>query len=244
MNIKRIPLKQTILTLIFSWMLMLSCNKDNHFPVPVHTICETQLENPSGRSYSSDSIIAFTCYKNLCGILPVSLKNYWVYEDSLFVDGKFSQTRLDTLRFSNSWKSLADDLIWWQSNIEVGLPPLLYSNDSSLFQMNNRLFTSGIKDVKKEFGLFAGDSVKYLTSFSDDAAALGRSVKIGTAIKTRAGTFTNCLFFEKNARNYRRDGIYFSPGIGVVKYVHEIAPMGTFNVQLQKISTLIAFHIE
>jgi len=244
MKIKRIPLKQTILTLILGWMFMLSCSKDNQIPVPVFTTCEIQLDNPSGRVYTSDSVVAFSCYKNLCGILPLSLKNYWVYQDSIFVDGKFSQSRFDTLRFISSWKSMTDNLIWWQSNLEVGLPALLYSNDSAIFQLNNRLFTSGIKDVRKEFGLFTGDSVKYITSFSDDAAALGRAVKIETAFTTAAGTFTNCLFFEKNARNYRRDDIYFSPGIGVVRYVHEMAPMGTYNVQIQKISTLVAFHIE
>jgi hypothetical protein len=98
-------------------------------------------------------------------------------------------------------------------------------------------------DAKKDFGLFQGDSLKYLTSFSD-AAAQGRSLKIETALKTPGGTFQDCLYFEKNARNYRKDQVYFKPGLGVVKYILEKAPVGTWATKLQQISTLVAFHLE
>lgn len=243
MILKQIPLKQTILTLIFGWMFMLSCNKDSNIVAPITNTCELQLDNPSGRSYSSDSVISFVCSSNYCGFMPLSTKNYWVYQDSIYTDGVFTETRMDTLRFTKTWKSFPDNLVWWQSNIEIGLPSLLYSNDSTIFQISDRLFTPGIKDAKREYGLFAGDSLKYLTSF-DDAAALGRSVKVDTELKTPAGNFDNSLLFEKDARNYRRDRIYFQPGIGVLKYTYEKAPMGTFTVKLQQVSTLVSYHIE
>lgn len=224
---------------MFYW----SCKKEQVLISQTEIPCELQLDNPAGRSYSSDSVISYTCTSKHCGILPLSTKNYWVYEDSLFNDGVFVEARLDTLRFTKTWKSLSDNLVWWESNLEVGLPDILYSSDSSVFQISDRLFMQGIKDAKKEYGLFTGDSLKYLANF-EDAAAFGRSVKLDTEIKTAAGSFTNCLFFEKDARNYRRDRVYFSPGKGVVKYIHEKAPMGTFHIKLQKVSTLVAYHIE
>lgn len=153
------------------------------------------------------------------------------------------KVQYDTLRYIITKKSLPDGLVWWEGNIEVGLPDILYANDSTLFDLNDRLFTPGYKDVKKEFGLFAGDSLRYLTSF-DDAAAQGRSVKISTQFKTLAGTFNDCLYFEKNARYYRKDQVYFEPGTGVIKYIHEKAPMGQRVIKLQQISTLVAYHIE
>ena len=105
------------------------------------------------------------------------------------------------------------------------------------------MFTPGVLDAKKDFSLFAGDSLRYLASF-DDAAAQGRSLKLNNSIKSPAGTFTDCLYFEKNARNYRKDQVYFKPGIGVIRYVQEKAPMGSPFIKLQQISTLVSYHIE
>ena len=175
--------------------------------------------------------------------MPLSSRNFWVYEDSVFNDGVYVRVQYDTLRYISTYQSLPDKLIWWESNISIGIPEKLYANDSTLFEMQNRMFTPGIIDVKKDFGLFAGDSVRYLASF-EDAAAIGRSVKMQDAVKTPAGTFDDWILFEKNARNYRRDQVYFEPGLGVIKYIQEKAPMGTRDIKLQQISTLVAFHIE
>ncbi len=153
------------------------------------------------------------------------------------------KVQYDTLRYSITKKSLADGLVWWEGNIFIGLPNVLYSNDSTFFGLSDRLFTPGIKDVKKEFGLFAGDSVKYLTSF-DDIAAQGKSIKVSSVFRGEAGTFDNYLYFEKNARNYRKDQVYFKEGVGVIKYIQEKAPMGQRVIKLQQISTLVAYHIE
>jgi hypothetical protein len=205
--------------------------------------CIPQIEDPTGRSYSSDSVVATSCTDNHCGLLPLGGRNYWIYEDSVFDNGVFVKVKYDTLRYVFSWKSLSDGLIWWQGNVSVGLPDKLFSNDSSIFLLANRLFIPGIMDAKKEYSLFAGDSIKYLTSFEDNAAQ-GRSVRIHTPIETPAGAFEDCILFEKNARNFRKDQVFFKPGMGVVKYIHEKAPMGSRVVKLQQISTLIAYHIE
>ena len=156
---------------------------------------------------------------------------------------KFQKVQFDTLRFRKTWKSLTDELVWWESNISIGLPDKLYANDSAFFKIEDRFFTPGIVDVKKDFSLFPGDSIRYLASF-EDAAAMGRSLKMQETIKTPAGSFSDYVYFEKNARNYRKDQVYFKPGVGVVKYIQEKAPMGSPHIMLQQVCTLISYHIE
>ncbi|HYM94978.1 MAG TPA: hypothetical protein VET23_12610, partial [Chitinophagaceae bacterium] len=178
------------------------------------------------------------------GLMPLSTKNYWVYQDSLFTNGSFQRVQLDTLRFQKTFLSLPDNLIWWQANIEIGLPDLLYASDSSIFQVEKRMFSADfVWDAKKEYSLFQGKSVSYLTSF-DDNAAMGKSIILEEPLSTPAGEFNGCIQFEKNARSYRKDEVYFKPGIGVVRYTQEKAPMGSPVIKLQQISTLVSFHIE
>lgn len=243
-DLNRKPLKKTILSILIGSMFFLACRKGDFLePATATEPCVIQTANPTGRSYSSDSVVSFVCTSKHCGILPLSSKNYWIYEDSVFTDGLFTKVQFDTLQYLTTTKSLPDGLVWWVGNIQVGLPDILYANDSSFFGLADRMFTQGIKDVKKDFGLFPGDSLRYLTSF-EDAAALGRSLKLETPLKTLAGTFNDCLYFEKNARNYRKDQVYFKPGIGVVKYISEKAPMGQRVIKLQQVSTLVKFHFE
>ena len=244
LDLNRTLLKKTILSLLLGSMFFLACRKSDFLQTKTETEpCQLQKDNPTGRSYAGESLQAFTCIEKHCGILPLSSKNYWIYEDSIFADGMFTKVQLDTLRYQTAKKSLSDGLVWWEGNISVGLPDILYANDSSFFGLTDRLFSPDIKDVKKEFGLFPGDSLRYLTSF-EDAAAMGRSLKFETPLKTFAGTFDDCFYFEKNARNYRKDQVYFKPGIGVIKYIYEKAPVGTRSIKLQQVSTLVAFHIQ
>lgn len=233
-------MKRTYLSILIGSIIFFGCKKENFVPAEA---CELQTANPSGRSYAADSVVAVSYAKKNCGLLPLSKRNYWVYEDSVFDNGAFIKVQYDTLRYSSTRKSLADNLIWWEGNIFIGLPGRLYANDSAFFEMQNRMFTPGIIDAKQDFALFPGDSVHYLTSF-EDAAAQGRSVKIESTLKTPAGFFEDCILFEKNARNYRRDQVYFKPGLGVVKYIMEKAPMGTRLIKLQQVSTLVDVHIE
>jgi hypothetical protein len=242
LDTKRNPLKLIIVTLLTACLLFASCRKEDAVRV-IAEPCELQGDNPSGRMYESDSVVAFVCLSKHCGILPLSIKNYWIYEDSLFNDGVFVRIQYDTLRYSSTIKSLSDGLVWWESNITVGLPATLYANDSSLFSISDRMFTPGIKDARKDYSLFPGDSLRYLANF-EDAAAMGRSLKMSTDLNSPAGTFSDWVYFEKNARNYRKDQVYFKPGIGVIKYIQEKAPMGTFILKLQQVSTLVAYHIE
>jgi len=236
-------LKKVTLYLLITTLFFASCAKDEIVPPVTEEQCIAQTSNPAGRSYSNDSVIVFNCTSKHCGIIPLSTKNYWVYEDSIFSDGVLQKVQLDTLRYSTTYKSLSDGLVWWQASMDIGLPETLYANDSTLFSISDRVFMPDVKDAKKEYGLFAGDSLRYLANF-EDAAAQGRSLKISGNFKTPAGSFNDYLYFEKNARNYRKDQVYFEPGIGVLKYIQEKAPMGTRFLKLQQISTLVSYHIE
>ncbi len=236
-------MKKVTLYLLITTLFFASCAKDEIVPPVTEEQCIAQTSNPAGRSYSNDSVIVFNCTSKHCGIIPLSTKNYWVYEDSIFSDGVLQKVQLDTLRYSTTYKSLSDGLVWWQASMDIGLPETLYANDSTLFSISDRVFMPDVKDAKKEYGLFAGDSLRYLANF-EDAAAQGRSLKISGNFKTPAGSFNDYLYFEKNARNYRKDQVYFEPGIGVLKYIQEKAPMGTRFLKLQQISTLVSYHIE
>ncbi len=175
--------------------------------------------------------------------MPLGSKSYWIYLDSIYIDGIFSSIKLDTLRFK-SYISLPDSLIWWEPDMELGLPSLLYANDSGIFTTAFRFFSPDcIRDVKKEYSLFEGASTQYLTSF-DDNAAMGRSEKLVSPTVCPAGSFAECILFEKHAPFYRKDVMIFKPGVGVVKYQTEKAPMGSPMMKMDKISTLISYHIE
>jgi hypothetical protein len=244
LDLKRTLLKKIILSLLLGSIFLTACRKsDILLPITETVPCVLQSANPSGRSYTADDLVTFTCTEKHCGIIPLSSKNYWIYEDSIFTNGVFTKVQFDTLRYQTNKKSLPDGLVWWEGNIQVGLPDIIYANDSSFFDLADRLFTPEIKDVKKEFGLFPGDSLRFLTSF-EDAAAIGRSLKIETPLQTPAGTFNDCFYFEKNARNYRKDQVFFKPGIGVIKYIFEKAPVGQRVIKLQQVSTLVSFYID
>ncbi len=239
---KRIPLKKIILSLVTGCILFASCRKDI-FVEQQSEPCEQQTADPAGRSYSSDSVINYNCTTKHCGFIPLSSKNYWVYEDSIFTDGILQKVQFDTLRFSSNLMSLPDGLVWWKSNLNIGLPEILFANDSAFFGLEDRLYAPNVMEAKKGFSMFEGDSIKYITSF-EDAAAIGRSLKIESDITTPTGTYNNYLYFEKNARNYRKDQIFFKPGIGVLKYIREKAQMGERIIKPEQILTLVSYHIE
>jgi hypothetical protein len=133
--------------------------------------------------------------------------------------------------------------VWWKGNLFLGIPETIYANDSSLFSMVKRNYAPSILDAKKDFALFAGDSIKYLTSFSD-IAAQGRSIKLRESVITPAGEFLGSIYFDKNAKNYRRDQVYFQPHVGVLRYIREKARPGSQVIKLEQISTLVEYHIE
>ena len=173
----------------------------------------------------------------------MNLKNYWVYEDSFFNNGIFLCVRFDTLRFSKTSQTTTDKLIWWEGNFDIGLPARLYANEKGIYQLEKNLFSSCTWEANKEFITPAGDSARYLSRF-EDVAAQGRSLKLNEIISTPAGEFDNCIYFEKNSRFFRKDQVIIKPGIGVVKYIRESAPMGQPVLKLQQVSILKEFYLE
>jgi hypothetical protein len=237
-------LSKLLLSLLIGSIFLSACRKDNFIPFQEPAVpCKLQTDNPTGRSYTADAVVSVNCTEKHCGILPLSSKNYWIYEDSIFNNGVFLKVQLDTLRFTSNKKTMADGLIWWEGNLFIGLPETLYANESAFFNLTERLFTPDVLDAKKEFTIPEGDSLNYLTNF-EDAAAKGRSLKLNTPVSTSFGTFNDCIYFEKNARNYRKEQVFFKPGLGVVKFIYEKAPIGKRVIELQQISTLVGVHFE
>ncbi len=242
-------MKKTILSLLIGSFLFASCKKDLQEtlpqPAPVNSAlpCIQLTANPAGLSYPADALVGFECVGNFCSMLPLNTNNYWIYQDSIFNDGVLTSVSYDTLRFDNTFKT-SDGLIWWSANMYIGLPDLFYVNESAFFSNQARMWDPSMMDVKKDYCLFTGDSLRYLASF-EDAAAIGRSLRLyKNSVNTLAGSFDDCIYFEKNARNYRRDQVFFKPGIGVLKYIQEKAPMGSPAILLQQVSTLVKFHLE
>lgn len=243
-------MKITITTLLLGSFFLLSCKKEGIFEpldlplaMAVPPPCIEQRDNPAGRSYDTDSLVDFNCTDRHCGLMPLSRKNYWIYQDSVFNDGVFVRVQYDTLRYTGNLRSLNDNITWWKSNLYIGLPQIMYSNDSSFFGLQPKLYNPDFKDVKRDYYLFPGDSVRYLAGF-DDIAAIGRSLKMTGSFQSPAGLFDGYVYFEKNARNYRKDQVFFKPGVGVLRYIQEKAPFGQRVVKLQQVMTLVAFHIE
>jgi hypothetical protein len=232
-------LSKNLLIILAIGMCVMACHK-NYINEP--EACAIQTANPDHRVYSSSEFSVTNYTGKNCGLISLSPKHYWVYLDSIFDNGNFITTRLDTLRFLKTYQTQPDELIWWEANKSVGLPAKCYANDTSIFSLEPRLFTSfAILDARKEIFRFTQDSLKFLTSFGDEAA-IGRALHCDYS--TQAGNFHDCLFFEKYAMMYRRDQVYLQPGVGVVKYIHEEAPIGYNQIQMQQISTLVGFHIQ
>ncbi|MCX6317317.1 MAG: hypothetical protein NTW29_08500 [Bacteroidetes bacterium] len=238
-------MKKTLLILLAVPATLLSCSKnDMDLAVPpVAEACVIQTSNPSGRIYTSDSVVAYNCTSKHCGLLPLSTKNYWVYQDSIYYDGVFQKVQLDTLRFTKTWKSLADDLTWWEANMTIGLPVRMYANDSTIYSLEESYFIAGKKNSRREFGQISTDSTRYLSSF-EDMAAQAKVIRLSGIISAPAGNFTGCIYFEKFSRSYRKDQVIFKPGIGVVRYVREMAAPGSPFMKLQQVSNLVSIHIE
>jgi hypothetical protein len=214
-----------------------ACRKD---AAPADNSCIPQQGNPHLRSYAVDSVTANVPTAKHCGLLPLASSYQWIYLDSIYTNGSLSAVLKDTLQFTQVRKT-PDGLTWWIPGKYIGLPANLYSNDSSVFLMEKRLFAMPeIWDAKREFHVFAADSVRYLTSFGD-VGAIGKAVKSSTPLQTGAGSFSGCILFEKNSPGYRKEKIWLHPGTGVIRFVHEQAAPGSSVLQLRRVSTLVSY---
>jgi hypothetical protein len=202
-----------------------------------------QTGNPGGHSYLHTELSPIEYSAKHCGLIPLSAKHYWIYQDSIFENGIFTHTELDTLKFFKTWQTQPDGLIWWQADKAVGLPDVCYANDSTIFGLEQRVFASpAVFDAKKQIWLSSQDSTRFLTSFIDEAA-IGTE-KMNKEISSPVGKFSDCIFLEKYAPGYRKEQTYLKPGIGVIKFIHMETPIGSSSMEMQRISTLIKFYID
>jgi len=204
--------------------------------------CLQQTANPDKRSYSATDFTQTEYNNKHCGLLPLSKNHLWIYQDSIFENGLFARIEMDTLQFTTTWQTQPDGITWFKANKEVGLPLFCYSNDSAIFSIEQRLFSSPqIMDAKKQIFISHIDSIRYLSAFIDEAAIATQ--KMNSPISTALGNFNDCIFLEKLAPGYRKDQVYLKPGIGVVKYIYQEAPFSSPGIEMQRISTLVNYII-
>jgi hypothetical protein len=218
-----------------------SCRKTAIAP---ENLCTEQTANPASNSFFSEDVASINYSGNHCGMMPVNKQSFWVYEDSLFDNsGNFLSRRFDTLRYTKTYQT-PDNLIWWEGNKEVGLPEKMYSSQTAIYGLETRMFMVDTMQSKKEFYFIEKDSVKYLTSFGD-IMAFAKLERKTDMINSPAGNFHNYIFYEKYSPSYRRDRIYFVPGMGVIKYTNEYykAPGSPANLTMNLISTLVSYHV-
>lgn len=238
-------MKKETLSILFIAFIFASCQKEvlEEVVLAKQVPCVEQKINPAGRSYVTDSLIEYQCTEKHCGFISLSTKNYWVYQDSIFTDGVFVNVKMDTLRYNKTYLSKKDGLTWWKGNKEIGLPKILYANDSSFFSADILLFSPETTAANKSYGLFTGDSVRYLSNI-EDIRATGRSLKINEDVYVPAGKFTEVLLFEKNANFFGSDQLLYKQGVGVLKFTQMRVPVGDWENKKQIVSTLVAYHIE
>ncbi len=235
-------MKKLIVIIPALCILFTSCTKN---VAPVNDQCIVQKDNTFSNSYFYDDVVSINYTGNHCGLMPLSINSYWVYEDSLFDNnGIFINRKSDTLRYTKTLQS-PDNLIWWETNKDVGLPLQMYSSNSAVYSLQRGVFIPDSLYSKREFYDIEKDSVIYLSGFSD-IVAFGKIARRSGVMKTPLGNFYNYIFYEKYSPYYRRDRVYFVPGIGVIKYTNEYykAPGSPDNFKAKKISTLVGYFAE
>lgn len=171
--------------------------------------------------------------------MPLNHKTAWVYLDSFFNEnGQFTSSRLDTLQFEKTYQT-NDRIVWWQADKFIGLPEKTYTTEQTVYSLEEQIFANPCAQVaQSEFTIPLQDS-SYISRFGDEAA-IGKSSKLTTPVQTPLGSFADCILFEKHAPGYRRDKVYIKPGLGVVKFIHALAPPSGFIITNRQVSTLVS----
>jgi hypothetical protein len=241
--LKKYLLKKLVLVFPVFIFLFTACRK-SQLPVAISETCIEQTANPVANSYDTNDVVSVNYTRSHCGMMPLSAKNYWVYQDSLFDNsGAFKSIKLDTLRYTKTFQT-PDHLIWWEGSKDVGLPKDIYSSSDAIYGLQKGTFMADSMYSKREFYEADADT-SFLAGFAD-IVAFGKIINKTEILQTEAGSFPEYILYEKYAPGYRRDRIYFVPGFGVIKYTSEYykAPGPPSNMKLLIKSSLVSYHSE
>lgn len=226
--------------LFIALILLISACKKTELPV-LEEACIEQTADPMMAAYDTNQVHYINYSGKHCGFMPLNSKSYWVYEDSLFdSEGNFNLVQIDTLRYSKTLQS-PDNLIWWETKKDIGLPRKLYASDDAIYGLQKGTFIMDSFYSKREF--YVADSVNFLSGFND-IIAFGKIVRRTEPVETPAGIFYNYILFEKYSPGYRRDKVYFVPGLGVIQYTSEFykAPGPPSKMKLFIKSSLVSYY--
>lgn len=222
-------------------ILFISACKKTELPV-IEEACLEQTIDPLSAAYDTNQVHYINYSGKHCGFMPLNSKNYWLYEDSVFdSDGYFKYTQVDTLRYTKTIQT-PDNLIWWETKKDVGLPRKLYASDNAIYGLQNGTFIADSFYSKREFYEAESDSVSFLSGFAD-IVAFAKIVRRTEPVETPAGSFFNYILYEKYSPGYRRDRVYFVPGLGVIQYTSEFykAPGPPSKMKLFIKSSLVSY---
>ena len=226
-------------------IILFSACRKTEVPVPeVSETCIEQTVNPLANSYDTNDVISVNYAGSHCGMMPLSSKNYWIYQDSIFDNnGFFKTTKIDTLRYTKTLQT-PDKLIWWEGSKDVGLPAKIYSSTDAIYGLQKGMFMADSMYSKREF-YDADADTSFFAGFAD-IVAFGKIIHKSEVLQTEAESFSEYILYEKYAPGYRRDRVYFVPGFGVIKYTSEYykAPGPPSNMKMLIKSSLVSNHSE
>ncbi len=181
--------------------------------------------------------------KNHCGYLPLGKKNYWVYLDSVFNGSGFQYSQLDTVRFTVN-SITTDSVIWWSQSSQTNFayPKYLYSTDSTTYVLAGAWGYNAVKWFYTIPGETANEDCH-----STDVSSICIAKKHNIPVIVPAGSFTNCMYYEKLGfyGNLANTAIWFKAGVGVLRSeVYLGSTWGVLTGSLLRTSTLVKYFIE
>jgi len=172
-------------------------------------------------------------------LIPSSIGNYWVYEDSLFVDGAFTELSMDTLIIIDTLR--AHGKKWWELVGHQNLP-FIYQyyaiENDSVYSIQGGWSTILSLDY-----IYPSDTLTVLETIVEGDLGLSRNViKYDGSITTNAGTFINCgkYYGEWTGTFYVEE--YINPGVGFIKSIFMENFSG--NAENKHIRNLHSYHVD
>lgn len=196
--------KMSITSVVLAVLIITSCKKDQ---VPV--------EGNENNDFLAENCIYggdFTPISNPnfseSGIIPMHMNNYWKYADSTWDSGgNLIESDVHLLQSSEARMKNGD--VWWTLNYPVGI---VHQSNDTLFNYEY-LWPSGCPGKTPNYFLFDADSITSTFVMEGDMAFVMSSHKL-SSIATPAGTFLDCLYYNKSGLSIA----IIKPGIGIIEF--------------------------
>ncbi len=150
-------------------------------------------------------------------LIPSAIGNYWIYIDSLYIDGEFNSVSFDTMTIVDTMHTLGKK--WWKVEGYRTLPYIweyyAIENDS-VYSIQG-----GWSPILSLDYIYPTDSLTVLqTLIEGDLGLLRYVIKSTAPVTTDIGTFQNCgKYYGGWSKDSQYAEEYIKPGIGFVKSI-------------------------